>query len=134
MLFFVAGLSHYCEFKVEHTFPNHFLNHRWTTTMYCQVRFKLFHHYLLYFSFPIIFSTIVEPPPCTARYVLNCSTIIYFISVSVAFGRRFNAGSQKKTTLRECPYIFSWKVSWKATPTALSLIIVIKEMRFLSYY
>ena len=80
MLFFVVRLSHYCKFKVEHDFPNsHFLDHRSTTTMYYQVRFKLCQH--------------------------------YFISVSVAVSRRFNAASKKKITLRDFPYIFSPKDS-----------------------
>ena len=81
MLFFVVRLSHYCEFRAEHAFPNnHFLDHRSTATIYCQMRFKLFQHYLLF-------------------------------SVSVAVGRRFNAASEKKITLRKCLYIFPSNVS-----------------------
>ena len=40
-------------------------------------------------------STIVRPPPCTTRCIFKVH-ITYFISDSVAIGRRFNAGSKKE--------------------------------------
>ena len=42
------------------------------------------------------FSIIVRPPPCTARCVLSCTDVTYFISASVAVDRRFNAASKKE--------------------------------------
>ena len=56
-------LSHYCEFKVEHLFPNQSFNH---------------------------FSIIVWPPPCTVRSVLSWADITCFISGSVAVDWRLN--------------------------------------------
>ena len=41
-------------------------------------------------------SIIVRPPPCTARCVLSCADISYFISGSVAVDRRLNAASKKE--------------------------------------
>ena len=82
MLLFAVGLSHYCEFKVEHAFPNQSFS-----------RPSFNHHHVLPGAY------------------LSCANTTYFISVSVAVGRRFNAASKKKITLRECPYIFSSKAS-----------------------
>ena len=42
------------------------------------------------------FSIIVRPPPYTARCVLSCADITYFISASVAVDRGFNAASKKE--------------------------------------
>ena len=67
--------------------------------------------------FPINhFSIIVRPLPCTARCVLSCADISYFISGSVAVDRRLNAASKKENNTEECPYIFSSDVSWKTIP------------------
>ena len=44
----------------------------------------------------ITFSAIIRLLPRTARRVLSCADITYFISVSVALGRRFNAASKKE--------------------------------------
>ena len=82
MLFFVVRLSHYCEFKVEHAFPNQSFS-----------RPSFNHHYV------------------QAGAYLSCANTTYFISVSIAVGRLLNAASKKKITLRECPFIFSSKVS-----------------------
>ena len=82
MLFFVVRLSHYREFKDEHAFPNQSFS-----------RPSFNHHHVLPGAY------------------LSCANTTYFISVSVAVGRRFNATSKKEITLRECPYIFSSKVS-----------------------
>ena len=82
MLFFVVRLSHYCEFKVEHAFPNQLFS-----------RSSFSHHHVLPGAY------------------LSCANTTYFISVSVAVGRRFHVASKKKITLRECPNIFSSKVS-----------------------
>ena len=47
--------------------------------------------------FPINhFSTIVRPPPSTARCILSLTDIAYFISASAAVDRRFNAASKKE--------------------------------------
>ena len=78
MSFFVVRLPHYCELKVEHAFPNLSFS-----------RPSLNHHQLLPGAY------------------LSCANTSYFISVSVAVSRRFNAASKKKITLRECRYIFS---------------------------
>ena len=72
MLFFVVRLSHYCEFKVEHAFPNQSFP-----------RPSFNHHHVLPGAF------------------LSCANTTYFILVSVAVGRRFNAAAKKKITLRE---------------------------------
>ena len=72
MLFFVVRFSHYCEFKVEHAFPNQSFS-----------RPSFNHHRVLPGAY------------------LSCANTTYFISVSVAVGRRFNAASKKKITLRE---------------------------------
>ena len=82
MLFFVARLSHYCELKVEHPFPNQPFS-----------RPSFNHHHVL-----------------PGAYLI-CANTTYFISVSVAVSRGFYAASKKKITLREYPYIFSSKVS-----------------------
>ena len=82
MLFFVVRLSHYREFKDEHAFPNQSFS-----------RPSFNHHHVLPGAY------------------LSCANTTYFISVSVAVGRCFNATSKKEITLRECPYIFSSKVS-----------------------
>ena len=82
MLFFVARLLHYGEFKVKHGFPNQSFS-----------RLSYNHHHVLPDAY------------------LSCANTTYFNSVSVAVGGRFNAASKKKITLRECPYIFSSKVS-----------------------
>ena len=42
------------------------------------------------------FSIIVRPPPSTARCVLSCTDVTYFISASVAVDRRFNPASKKE--------------------------------------
>ena len=72
MLFFVVRLSHYCEFKVEHAFPNQSFS-----------RPSFNHHHVLPGAF------------------LSCANTTYFISVLVPVGRRFNAASKKKITLPE---------------------------------
>ena len=82
MLFFVVRLSYYCKFKVEHAFLNQ---------SFSQPSFN--HHHVLPDAY------------------LSCANTTYFISVSVAVGRRFHVASKKKITLWECPYIFSSKVS-----------------------
>ena len=82
MLFFVVRLSHCGEFKVEHAFSNQ---------SFSGPSFN--HHHL--------------PPGA----YLSCANTTYFISVSVAVDGCFNAASKKKITLRQCPYIFSSKVS-----------------------
>ena len=82
MLFFVVQFSHYCEFKVEHAFPN---------PSFSPPSFN--HHNVLPDAY------------------LSCINTTYFIPVSVAVGGRFNAASKKKITLWECPCIFSSKVS-----------------------
>ena len=82
MLFFVVRLSHYCEFKTEHAFPNQLFS-----------RPSLNHHHVLPGAY------------------LSCTNSTYFISVSVAVGGRFNAASREKITLQECPYVFSSKAS-----------------------
>ena len=57
------------------------------------------------------FSIIFRSPPCTARCVLSCADISYFISGSVAVDRRLNAASEKENNTEECPYIFPSDVS-----------------------
>ena len=59
MLFFVVRISHYCEFKVEHAFPNQSFS-----------RPSFNHHDVL----PGVY--------------LSCANTTYFISVSVAVDRR----------------------------------------------
>ena len=49
----------------------------------------------------IILSIIVSLPLCTARCVLSCDGITYFISASVTVGRRFNAASKKENNAEE---------------------------------
>ena len=61
--------------------------------------------------FPINhFSIFVQPPPCTARCVLSCADISYFMSGSVAVDRRLNAAKKENNT-EEYLYIFSSDVS-----------------------
>ena len=59
MLFFVVRVSHYCEFKVEHAFPNQSFS-----------RPSFNHHRVLLGAY------------------LSCANTTYFISVSVAVDRR----------------------------------------------
>ena len=59
MLFFVVRISHYCEFKVEHAFPNQSFS-----------RPSFNHHHVLPGAY------------------LSCANTTYFISVSVAVDRR----------------------------------------------
>ena len=62
--------------------------------------------------FPINhFSIIIRRPPCTARCVLSCADVSYFVSGSVAVDRRLNAPSKKEKNTEECPYIFPSDVS-----------------------
>ena len=82
MLFFVVRISHYCEFQVEHAFLNQSIS-----------RPPFNHHHVL------------------EGVYLSCANTSYFIPVSVAVRRRFNASSKKKIILRKCPYIFSLRVS-----------------------
>ena len=51
--------------------------------------------------FPINhFSIIVRSPQCTAKWVLSCADITYFISASVAVDRLFNAASKKENNTK----------------------------------
>ena len=72
MLLLVVRLSHYCEFKVEHALPNQSFS-----------RPSFNHHHVLPGSY------------------LSCANTTYFISVSAAVGRRFNAASKKEIIRRE---------------------------------
>ena len=99
MLFFVARLPHYCEFKAEHAFPNQsFLR------------------------------------PCTARCVLSCPDITYFISASVVLDRRFNTASKKEYNTDGMSIHFLIKSFLKTTLFPLTQIISMKRIRLLSYY
>ena len=67
-------------------------------------------------------STIVRPPPCTTRCIFKVH-ITYFISDSVAIGRRFNAGSKKEdcTLSSGSIHTFSYQnVSKKQPPPPLT--------------
>ena len=82
--------------------------------------------------FPINhFSIIVRPPPCTARCVLSCADISYFISGSVAVDRRLNAASKKEHNTEEH---FLIKCFLKNDFPPPWLIILMKRIRILSYY
>ena len=63
-------------------------------------------------------STIVRPPPCTTRCIFKVH-ITYFISDSVAIGRRFNAGSKKEdcTFSSENIHTFSYQNVSKKQPS-----------------
>ena len=65
MLLFVVRLSHHCEYKVKRAFPNQSFS-----------RPSLNHHHIL------------------PGVHLSCANTTYFISVSVAAVRRFNAASK----------------------------------------
>ena len=99
-LFFIVRLSHYCGFKVQHAFPNQSFS-----------RLK---------SFSIVFPInhfIIRPLPQTARRDSSCVDITYFISVSVAFGRRFNAASKKENETDGMSIHFLIRSFLKTTPS-----------------
>ena len=87
MLFFVVRLSHYGEFKVEHTFPNQ---------LFCRSSFN--HHHVL-------------PGAC-----LSCTNTTYFISVSVAVGGGFNSASKKNNTAGMSIHFLTKSFLKKQTP------------------
>ena len=95
---------------------------RITVNLKLNVRFPINH-----------FSIIVQPPPCTARCVLSCADISYFISDSVTVDRRLNAASRKKIILRNFD-TFSHQMFLKKRPPPPWLIILMKRIRLLSYY
>ena len=53
MLFFLVVLLHYCEYRVEHAFPNQSFSRPSfeRTAMHCQVPFNLCRHCIFHFSF-----------------------------------------------------------------------------------
>ena len=86
-----------------------------------QVRSRITVNLKLNMRFPINhFSIICRPLPCTARCVLSCDDITYFISASVAVDRHFNEASKKENILREYLYIFSSNIFEITTPPPLA--------------
>ena len=107
-LFFVVRLSHCCELKLD---------------LYSPI---------------IIFSTVVWPPPCTARCVLISANISYFNSASVALGLHLNAASKRNNTDRIYIHMFYIQrpinfliSSLKTTPPPLTNIILMNRIRLL---
>ena len=66
------------------------------------------------------FSIIVRLPPCTARFVLSCANITYFISAPVAVAQRFNAASKKENKTEGMFTHFLIKYFLKKTPSPLA--------------
>ena len=71
--------------------------------------------------FPInLFLIIVRPPPCTAKCVLSCADISYFISGSVAVDRRSNAASKKENNTEGMSIHFLIRCFLKNDPSPLA--------------
>ena len=66
------------------------------------------------------FSIIVRPPWCTARYVLICADITYFISASVAVKRRFHAASKIENNTEGMSIYFFIKCFLKTSSSPLA--------------
>ena len=87
----------------------------------CRSGFRNTENLKLNMRFPISrFWIIVWPPPCTARCVLSCDDITYFISGSVAVDRRFNAASKKENNSEGMSIHFLIKCFLKTTPNNLA--------------
>ena len=83
-------------------------NTRITVNLKLNMRFPINH-----------FSTIVRPPPCTARCVLSCADITYFISSLVAVDRRFKAASKEENNTERISINFLIKCFPKNDPLPL---------------
>ena len=71
--------------------------------------------------FPINHSSmIIRPPSCTARYVLSCANINYFILASVTVDRCFNATSKKENNTERMSIHFLINVSEKTSQLPLA--------------
>ena len=66
-----------------------------------------------------LFSIIVRPPLCTARCVLCCANISYFILGSVTIDQRLNAASKKENNTEAMSIHFLIRCFLKNDPLPL---------------